>query len=423
MKIRRAVPGLLTRVAAVGALAAAAGLAGALATGPAASASPVAGKAAVARSPRWRMQAPPSPSGWINPTFDDVSCSSRSACLAIANSNNEERGPRQFAETWNGSHWTVRRVPHSRLVSLYAVTCRRARWCVAVGASGSSDADGGPVADLWNGSAWKQAKPPAPAGASVIAALVTVACSSTRACTAIGEYTKGAAAPRLLAERWNGSAWKIQKIQPLPAPTPGSGLLNAVACPTADACRAVGSDKRGLISEVWQGSSWQIRPVPAPSGASDADLTAISCAAPDSCEAVGSYYRKRGTIQLPLAEAWNGSRWRVQALSSVSGATPTGLDAVSCLSATDCEAAGQAGPRRQAGLLEKWNGTAWSVQEFVQPAGNTWTGLTGISCETGPFCEAVGYHGSADLSHLLALRYSAAADATRARSFTGTGCR
>ena len=262
----------------------------------------------------------------------------------------------------------------------------------------------GPVVDRWNGSAWTQAKPPVPAGATT-SALTAVACSGTAACTAIGESEKGGGTPSLLAERWNGSAWKIQ---PVPAPSAGHGVLAAVACPAADACRAVGSDKKGLFSEVWNGTSWVIRPVPVPAGGSFAGLNGISCTAADSCEAVGTY-SKAGAFR-PLAEVWNGSRWLTQAPSTVSGATSTKLNAVSCVSATDCEAAGEAvtsAGRLQSGLLEKWNGTTWSVQKKVLPAGDKWAGLSGISCTTGPVCEAVGYHGPAvDGTHLLALRYS-----------------
>jgi hypothetical protein len=62
----------------------------------------------------------------------------------------------------------------------------------------------------------------------------------------------------------------------------------------------------------------------------------------------------------------------------------TRLNAGSCVSATSCEAAGDAritaGTR--AGVLEKWNGTSWSVQKQVLPAGNKWAGLSGISCTT-----------------------------------------
>jgi hypothetical protein len=399
IKMRRTVSGRLTRAAVVGALAAA-GLAGVVAAGLAASASPVAANATAATAPTWRMQAPPEPAGTTDQAFGAVSCSSSSACLALA-INDYPRGFGEFAETWNGSHWTVRTVPDGKTTDdLQGVKCRSAQWCVAVG-SKASGGDFVPVADRWNGSAWTQARPPAPAGATN-SDLGAVACSGTTACTAIGESAKGKGAPTLLADRWNGSAWKIQ---PVPAPA-GGGLLNAVACPAADACRAVGSDNKGLFSEVWNGSSWVIRPVPVPAGGSSAGLNGVSCTAADFCEAVGSY-QKGGTFRW-LAEVWNGSHWLLQAPSTISGATSSQLNAVSCVSATDCEAAGDAQTAgTQVGVLEKRNGTTWSVQEKVLPAGDTSARLSGISCTTGPVCEAVGYHGvSAYRDHVLALRYS-----------------
>ena len=406
IKIRRSASGRLTQVAAAALIAAAglvaaAGLAGALASGPAAGASPAARQAAAA-TPTWRVQAPPEPAGTTGQAFGALSCSSSSACLAIATHDYDEHGYGQYAETWNGSRWTLRTVPKAADIYLYGVKCRSAQWCVAVGAIG-----GGPVVDRWNGSGWKQARPPVPVGATT-SALTAVACSGTAACTAIGESEKGGGTPSLLTERWNGSAWKIQ---PVPAPPAGHGVLSAVACPAADACRAVGSYRGGLFSEVWTGSSWLIRPVPVPTGGSDADLAAVSCPAADSCEAVGTYSNSNGRTFLPLAEAWNGSRWLAQAPPAVSGTTSSGLDAVSCVSATDCEAAGPPGTMAvppQAGVLEKWNGATWSVQEKVLPAGDKWALLSGISCTTGPVCEAVGYHDpAAGSTHLLALRYSA----------------
>jgi hypothetical protein len=399
MKIRRTKSGRLTQAAVAGALAAVTGLAGALATGPAASAGPEARKAAAA--PAWKMQTPPEPAGTTNQAFGAVSCSSSSACLALA-INDYPRGFGGFAETWNGSRWAVRMVPDGKTADdLDGVKCRSAQWCMAVGTT-ASGSDFVAVADRLNGSAWTQARPPAPAGAAN-SDLGAVACSGTTACTAIGESVKGKGAPALLADRWNGSAWKIQRV---PAPA-GGGLLLAVACPAADACRAVGADSKGLFSEVWNGSSWMIRPVPVPAGGSSAALWGVSCTAADFCEAVGSY--EKGSTGRSLAEAWNGSRWRPQAPPAVRGTTSSQLNAVSCVSAADCEAAGDARTTagNQVGVLEKWNGTTWSVQEKVLPAGDTSARLSGISCTTGPVCEAVGYHGKVvPGSHLLALRYS-----------------
>jgi hypothetical protein len=95
------------------------------------------------------------------PELDDVSCSSSSACLAIGSdyfSRNDNLG--QYAETWNGSRWTVRTVPNGTgPVFLQSVKCRSARWCVAVGGlqvGSPSDDSQVPVADSWNGRAFKQ---------------------------------------------------------------------------------------------------------------------------------------------------------------------------------------------------------------------------------------------------------------------------
>jgi hypothetical protein len=398
IKIRRMASGRLTPAGAATALAAAV-LAGALAAGPAASASPVARKAAAAKTPTWKMQATPEPAGATDLFFYGASCSSSSACLAVGyHGFDDPAGYGSFAETWNGAHWAVRTVPHPQATYLYGVSCRSPRWCVAVGTLSSADLNGA-IADRWNGKAWTQTKVPVTAGAT-IDALVAVGCSSTTACTAVGDSGKGSGLPGLLADRWNGSAWKMQRV---PAPRAGGPVLVGVACPAADACRAVGSDKAGPLAETWNGSSWKIVPVPVPAGGSHAELKAISCAAAGSCEAVGTY--NRGNTDLPLAEVWNGSRWRVQAAATIAGAKATQLEAVSCVSAADCEAAGQV--NFLAGLLEKWNGKSWSVQEKVLPAGGKTASLSGISCTAGPVCEAVGTHGpTAGGDQLLALRYS-----------------
>ena len=344
------------------------------------------------------------PAGTTNQGFGAVSCSSSSACLAIA-INDFPRGFGEFAETWNGSRWAVRAVPDGQAgADLDGVACRSARWCVGVGARASGDVNSVPVADRWNGSSWTQARPPVPAGATT-SGLGAVACSGSRACTAVGSFARGRGAPRPLAVRWNGSAWKVQ---PVPAPTATGSMLAAVACPAADACRAVGSDLKGLFAAVWNGSAWRLRPVPVPAGSSSALLNGLSCPAADRCEAVGTYSTKKGYFR-SLAEAWNGSRWHVQARPPFSVAPVSSLNGVSCVSATDCEAAGgarlTAGTR--AGVLEKWNGTRWLVQREVLPAGDKGAGLAGISCTAGPVCEAVGSHATASRdSHLLALRYS-----------------
>ena len=242
MKIRRTVSGRLTQVAAVGALAAVAGLAGALATGLAASASPVAGKAVAA------TDADVADAGAAGAGRDDQPGLWRRVVLVVLGLPGDrdqrlpQRGFGEFAETWNGSRWTVRTVPDGTGDdNLDGVQCRSAHgaWRSAARASGQRLV---PVADRWNGRAWTQAKPPVPRRATN-SDLAAVACSGTTACTAIGESAKGTDAPSLLAERWNGSAWKIQRV---PAPA-GGGLLNAIACPTAQRLPRGGQRQQGPV--------------------------------------------------------------------------------------------------------------------------------------------------------------------------------
>ncbi|MGH3405734.1 MAG: hypothetical protein ACRDRJ_25060 [Streptosporangiaceae bacterium] len=200
MRIRRTVSRRLTQAAVAGAVAAAAGLAGALATGPAASASPAAGQAAPT-TPTWRTQAPREPAGTIDPSFDGVSCSSSSACLAIASNyfpHNNNLG--DFAETWNGSHWAVRTVPNGTgKVYLEAVKCRSARWCVAAGGiQAASPADGNqvPVADRW------RCREKLPTG-DTPSRVAGISCTAGPVCEAVGFHANPAVGGRLLALRYS----------------------------------------------------------------------------------------------------------------------------------------------------------------------------------------------------------------------------
>jgi hypothetical protein len=68
-------------------------------------------------------------------------------------------------------------------------------------------------------------------------------------------------------------------------------------------------------------------------------LDAVACSSSTRCEAVG-YYNTSSNVQVPLAEGWNGTRWAVQTTPNPTGAIFSELNAVACLSATNCEAVG-----------------------------------------------------------------------------------
>jgi hypothetical protein len=116
------------------------------------------------------------------------------------------------------------------------------------------------------------------------------------------------------------------------------------------------------LGERWRDGRWNLQAVPSPVGAAENQLNGIACPARGRCMAVGTVGPTRGVLS---AEAlrWNGRSWHLQQIPTLPGA---GLNAVSCVSETDCVAVGRsnAGP-----LAERWNGDHWTVQPTPNPSG------------------------------------------------------
>ena len=71
--------------------------------------------------------------------------------------------------------------------------------------------------------------------------------TAATACTAVGDYGNSSGNDVTLAERWNGSSWKIQ---PTPNPTgQAASVLSGVSCTAATACTAVGDYYYGSLAE------------------------------------------------------------------------------------------------------------------------------------------------------------------------------
>ena len=128
------------------------------------------------------------------------------------------------------------------------------------------------LAQRWMGAVWMPTRTPAGAAYSELSG---VSCTSATACTAVGDYNYAA-----VAERWNGTVWRIQ-----PTPTSGIGTtLDGVSCTSATACTAVGSYLTGAdgteatLAERWNGTAWKIQPTPNPGGPTDSYLSGVSCA-------------------------------------------------------------------------------------------------------------------------------------------------
>jgi hypothetical protein len=353
--------------------------------------------------PRWRAQSPPVPAGAIASDLAAVSCASRRACVAVGNFESSGSTFTAFAEIWNGRAWAIRGTPGPTASNLSGVSCTSARACTAVGDSLSQGALV-TLAERWNGTRWRVQRTPSPRSAAR-SFLVSVSCSSRRACTATGFYISQAGTQRTLAEHWNGTRWVIQ-----PTPSPAgkkTSQLNAVSCTSATACNAVGSFTSGTFAEAWNGRKWKIHRTPTPRGGRNGFLRGISCTSAKACTAVGDYFN--GSRTVPLAEHWNGSRWHPQHAATATGATSSGLTSVSCVRAGACFAVAffrQANTDKT--LAEHWNGQRWIVQGTQMPPDARSADLTSVSCPSPVTCTATGFFTSISqqTQTILAERYS-----------------
>ncbi|HMD91168.1 MAG TPA: hypothetical protein VKG80_00850, partial [Trebonia sp.] len=122
------------------------------------------------------------------------------------------------------------------------------------------------------------------------------------------------------------------------------------------------------FSEIWNGTSWRDAAVPLPGGGTNSsDLSGVSCAAVNRCVAVGDielYPLKGVSTERAAAVTWNGKAWTVTGVPSPGKGNASLFQDVTCLSATDCVAVGQAGPAglpNGTALSGFWNGKRWRL--------------------------------------------------------------
>jgi hypothetical protein len=127
-----------------------------------------------------------------------ISCPGTSSCLAVG----------QKAIAWNGSSWRQLAAPAALWVR--SLSCPRPHRCMLVGGQGYGSHPA--TAQAWNGTTWRRLRPVQPGKSARV--LFSVSCWRRTACMAVGSYstmpTSSSGDALTLAERWNGTAWRVR---------------------------------------------------------------------------------------------------------------------------------------------------------------------------------------------------------------------
>ena len=236
------------------------------------------------------------------------------------------------------------------------------------------------VASSAQPASWTIATSPSPAGMATNQ-LNAVSCPSAGTCVAVGasSATNGSST---LIETLQSNAWSLAT----PPDGPGSdmNILESISCSSATFCVAVGyyQQKGGpqqALVETLSGGSWAVTPSP-DNSAGNNELYGVSCAAPSACVAVGNY--QSGGATRVLVEALVGGSWQLTPAPD-QGSGSNRLTGVSCSSPTSCTAVGYYanGSGVDRALIEDLSGGAWTVSAGTGSAG---TGSAGTgSAGTG----------------------------------------
>ncbi|HLN06169.1 MAG TPA: hypothetical protein VK217_07820 [Acidimicrobiales bacterium] len=342
----------------------------------------------------WSVQTTPDPKGATFAVLAAVSCWSPIACTGVGEWANLAGQLMTLAERWDGTAWAIQPTPtpNPSETNLEGVACPSVSLCVAAGTyalQGFHDVYS-TLALQWSAAIWARTPAVNPVG-TALSDLASVSCSAADACTAIGETGASSGYPPLI-ERFNGSAWSVQKMATAP-----DLAISAVSCPGPHACTAVGSTglaTTAAVAERWNGTSWSLQPTASGAG-SNAKFYGVSCPSLTMCEGVGL----GGTVLVStmlLAELWNGTAWTLQSVPLPKGLSFPLLSAVSCASPRECVAVGDGlgSSNQDVPFAEKWNGSTWSLEAVPLPSGASSGTFSAVSCPALSQCVAVGEAGS-----------------------------
>lgn len=198
----------------------------------------------------WTQQGPSTAS------LDGISCPTAGTCVAVGSWSGASGEQQPLAESLSGGTWTPDGLgvpPGATSAYLSGVSCTSATACVAVGHYSGTTGEEHPLAATLSGATWTFAEIALPGGASS-ATLSGVSCSgSTTSCHAAGTYTVStttSSTTHALIETLSGTTWTATTgISPSGK---GNAFLSGISCTSSTACTAIGNWEKTTtgVSEV-----------------------------------------------------------------------------------------------------------------------------------------------------------------------------
>jgi hypothetical protein len=339
----------------------------------------------------WASEALTPPAEVEDTRLEAISCSSTSFCVTSGwyLYGGEEKvfvGAPWYS--WNGSSWSGANLLEGENPFVQGASCTSSSFCVLAGSWGP----GGEELTLafhWNGTKWSTVSTPSP-HLGEQDELSDVSCTSSTACTAVGDGIWGSETNAL---RWNGETWSTQTT-----PNPGESVnnLTGVSCTSSTHCVAVGNKGSAEGSETtlamtWNGTTWSAQTTPNPVGALRASAEDVWCTSSTACTAVGVWEIEAGP--LPFAMRWNGTTWSMQQVKLPSETNFGWLDGVSCTSSTFCMGVGSYEKigKGTFTMAQKWDGTNWMAEKPAN-LGASFNSLESVSCLASNWCKAAGHY-------------------------------
>jgi hypothetical protein len=314
-----------------------------------------------------------------------------------------------YAAAFSWSQGTEVALPAHTQGDLYGVSCPASGSCVASGAFENAEEEIFPLV-AFQSSGWGASALPLPAGATSTggSGLAAISCPDTGYCVAVGTLDSGygAAKTEALISTYAAGSWTSEALpapaaegDPPVATKESKTELTGVSCATPGSCVAVGSYEDQTNQEVafiatQAEGKWTTEVLATPVEETGGQLAAISCTSASSCEAVGSYKSLASATQVnPMVATNEGGTWESATITLPAGTGANAnaqLSGVSCTAAGECVADGgvEEGTSGEALVVTLDHGSS-STSAVATPSEGVFK-LSGLSCPLSSFCAAAG---------------------------------